>query len=216
MLPEIIPVILTKSTTDLESKIRAVEESVKRVQIDIVDGNFAANLTISPEVLSRLETTLSFDIHLMVKKPLTWIEKCHLALADRLISQVEAVDDQEKFIAQVIESGMAAGLAIGLETKLKELNLEALAACDTVLLLAVETGFGGQEFNRSVLGKIKSLKKIREENNFHFKIGVDGGLNQENIRQVALAGADELIVGGAIFQKKDPARAIEELTKILS
>jgi len=216
MLPKIIPTILTKSEEDLKRKIKVLEDLVDRVQIDVVDGIFTAGRTVPLEVFSQIESSLSLEIHLMVKDPFSYLSKCAQVLANRVIVQIEPITDQEDFITRAIEAGFEPGLALDLGTGLNELNEKALSATDVVLLMGYKAGFGGGEFNSRVFEKIKKLKKIKEEGGFLFKIMVDGGLTKENILKVVQAGADELCVGSAIFSQKNPARAIEELRKILT
>ncbi|HUW22303.1 MAG TPA: hypothetical protein VMW41_06595 [Candidatus Bathyarchaeia archaeon] len=215
MLPEIIPTILTKSVEETKSRLDAVIGTVSRVQIDVVDGIFAPNKTVSLEAISQIETSLDYDVHLMVENPLNWIDKSLLLTASRLSAQIEAMPSQEDFVVHVIESGMKVGLALNLKTGIESLDFQILSALDSILLLAVEAGFSGQPFNDQVLGKIKKLKEIREKGNFSFKIGVDGGLDKTNIVSVVEAGTDELAIGSAIYNQKNPAEAIEDLKKLI-
>jgi ribulose-phosphate 3-epimerase len=144
MLPKIIPTILTKSEEDLKRRIKTLEDLVDRVQIDVVDGVFAPNQTLSLEAISQIETSLSLDIHLMVDEPSGWIDKCLQIMSRRVIGQIEKMADQEEFVTEVVQVGMEAGLAVDLVTRIKTLSHQALSSVDLVLLLAVRAGFGGK------------------------------------------------------------------------
>src|SRR3989304_6370901 len=102
---EIIPSILTNDSKELVDKLGICEGIVERVQIDIIDGVFASNKTIDPSALFSLETELKLDFHLMVKEPINWVEKCVSAGADRIIAQVEMMENQVDYVGKVQEVG---------------------------------------------------------------------------------------------------------------
>jgi ribulose-phosphate 3-epimerase len=204
---EIIPAILTDNVADFEERIRAIGEAVdvnganiKRVQIDIIDGDFADNKTIDPANIVGTDTNLSLDFHLMVKEPINWIEKCANAGADRIIGQIEKMDSQVDFVGKVQETGLYVGLAVDLETPVANLDPTILTNVDVVLLMAVKAGWGGQKFDTRVLAKIKELDEIRVRDSTPFKICVDGGETEEVIDDTHFAGADEVVVGKRLFQ----------------
>lgn len=210
---EIIPAILTNDPKELEEKIRQVEESVNRVQIDIVDGVFADNKTISLEAAANIETDLLLDIQLMTKEPVDWVEKATRAMADRIIGQVEMMSDQARFIEKVAETGEKVGLAIDLSTPVSALDPAVLNNLDIVLIMSVKAGFGEQDFQEPALEKVIKLLSYRASNNCKYRICVDGGINEENIAKVRQAGADEVAVGHSLFAFGDVAQKVEELKK---
>lgn len=203
---EIIPSVLTNNLTDLEAKIAEINEAVDannaniaRVQIDVIDGEFVDNKTVDPSLLTNLDTNLSLDFHLMVKEPINWIEKCANAGADRIIGQIEMMHSQPEFIGKVQEAGLYVGLAVDLDTPISKLDSLALANVDLVLLMAVKAGWGGQEFNKSVLEKIKKLDEIRARDGIPFRICVDGGETETVIDDTHFAGADEVVIGKRLY-----------------
>lgn len=203
---EVIPAILTNNVTELEDMLgqiaRAVdtnEANIKRVQIDIIDGEFADNKTIDPVNMLGVETNLSLDFHLMVKEPINWIEKCASVGADRIIGQIERMKSQVEFVGKVSETGLYVGLAVDLETPISRLDPVVLNSVDVVLLMAVKAGFGGQKFDTRVLDKIKELDEIRARDATPFKICVDGGETEDNIDETHFAGADEVVIGRRLF-----------------
>ncbi len=204
---EIIPAILTNTVTDFESKINRLNEAVevgganiKRLQIDIIDGAFVDNKTVDPANIVGIDTNLSLDFHLMVKEPANWIEKSARAGADRIIGQIEMMESQLKFVEKVQETGLYVGLAVDLETPITKLDPVVLTDVDVIVVMAVKAGWGGQEFDKKVLGKINELDEIRVRDKTPFRICVDGGETVDTIDETHYAGADEVVIGARLFQ----------------
>lgn len=196
---QIIPAILTNDTKELEEKIRACEGVVDRVQIDIIDGVFANNKTIDPSALEGIDTQLNLDFHLMADEPIHWVEKCVRAGADRIIAQIERMNDQIAFIGKVQELGTMVGLAIDLETTVDKIDSTILTSLDVVLAMSVKAGLGGQRFDPVVLDKLKKLNDLRYRDDTPYKICVDGGETTETVDDVRLEGVDEIVIGKRIF-----------------
>lgn len=209
---KIIPAILTSDIKEVEEKLNKAEGVIERVQIDIVDGQFAANKTIEPSALEVLDTDLLLDFHLMTKSPSDWVERAVRGGADRIIGQVEMMDDQVDFLGKVGQVGLEVGLALDLPTPVSAIDPTVLTNLDVVLVMSVKAGFGGQKFEEEAIEKIKNLAQNREENSATFRICVDGGITYENIKRVAAAGADEVAIGASIFEG-DLRQNIEKMVK---
>ena len=182
---QIIPTILEKNFTDAETKVLAVKDLVKRIQIDVIDGTFNFGKTFELELINRIEGTESilWETHLMVKEPINWIEKSVHINATRIIGQVEMMSNREGFVTKVKDTGLEAGLAFDIETEIGEIPEET----DIVLLLGRKSGFGSLPMEEDkVSKKIQELIKIRNENKLNFLIGVDGGVNQNNIKKLVM------------------------------
>ena len=192
---EIIPSILTNDLREVKEKLARAEGVVQRIQIDVVDGQFASNKTFDPDLLENFETDLNLDFHLMTKEPTLWVEKVVRAQAERVIGQIEKMTDQLEFVGKVQELGISVGLAVDLGTPISSLDPIILRDLDVVLLMSVPAGFGGQEFDPRVHDKIKELIKLRKKDNSPFKICVDGGITEEIIASLAKEEVDEIIVG---------------------
>lgn len=197
---EIIPAILTNDPKELEEKIMPLEGKVRRVQIDIVDGNLVDNRTVSPDVLGNLETSLLIDFQLVTKEPVDWLERCVKGQGDRIIGHVEGMTSQQEFMGRVVELGAKVGLALDLATPVSAIEENILANLDVVVLMSVPMGFGGQEFSTGVLAKVSELDKIRVQDHASFRICVDGGVKEDNIRSIVEAGADEVAVGRSLWE----------------
>lgn len=195
----VIPAILTNDPKELVEKMRALEGIAKRVQIDIVDGVFANNKTVLPDVISSIETDLLLDFHLMTKEPTDWVERCVEGQADRIVGHIEKMTSQRDFVGKVSAVGAKVGLALDLETPVSAVEGAIMNNLDVVLVMSTKAGFGGQDFDGGALGKIKQLNEIRARDNTPFRICADGGINEDTIRQVVEAGADEVAIGVHLF-----------------
>ena len=214
---EIIPAILTNNPEELREMVDQLNDVIlpngvplKRIQIDINDGHFLNNKTIDPGILVDIETGLELDFHLMTKEPIDWVEKCVRGGADRIIGQIETMQDQFAFIGKVQEVGAEVGLALDIDTEIERIDEMIIGSLDVILLMSYPAGAGGQKFNEKVLDKIRFLNELRMKasgteglrpggNSAHFKICVDGGITTDNIKSVKMIGADEVAVGKRLF-----------------
>lgn len=199
---KIIPAILTTNPTEAKELVYKAQDvgEFERVQIDIVDGVFAANKTVEPSVFEELDTTLKLDFQLMVKEPINWVEKCIRAQADRIIGHVEMMGSQSDFVAKVGGFGMTVGLGLDIDTPVDILEETILPDLDVILVMSVPAGKGGQTFDLSVWEKIEKLTKVRSEKNLKFAICVDGGVTSELVSDMEKAEVDEVAVGRRLFE----------------
>lgn len=213
-MAELIPGILTDNLQELEVLLEKATAVGDRVQIDIIDGKFADNKTIDPSILTSAETSLKLDFHLMTEEPKGWLAKCSNAIGDRVFGHVESMVSQSDFIEETQNWGMAAGLAVDLDTELEALEGEVFAMVDSILLMSVPAGFGGQKFDEGVYDKIKRLKGIQLREKVDFNIAVDGGITPEAAEELVELGVDEIVVGQRLFEG-DSAKKIEEFKEII-
>jgi len=197
---DIIPSVLTNNPSEAKSLIEKAEGKVRRVQIDIIDGIFANNKTIDPITIQEIDSKLLFDFHLMVKEPVKWVEKCVRAGGDRIIGQIEMMENQAEFIDKVLSTESEAGLAIDLDTPLTDLKLDYLKEVSVIIVMSVKAGFGGQEFDDGVLKKIDELNEIRDGDNLKFRICDDGGITLEDIGETHRRRVEEVSIGRKIFK----------------
>ena len=207
---KIIPTILEKDFAEGERKIELVRDLVSWIQIDTIDGVFCAGKTFELELITKVDFNMDdklLDIHLMVKKPIKWINKCNFVGAARVVGQVEMMADRNEFIKAVKDLDMEAGLAIDIDSKIGEIPEET----DMILLMGRKAGFGGEEMNERIWKKIEKLKRIQNDKNNTFQIGVDGGVTRKKVGQLKRAGVDVVYCGEAIFGKG----SVENNLKIL-
>lgn len=201
---KLVPVINTNSQEDLERKLYFLEGKIDSVQIDVVDGKFAERRTFPLEWLDKhQERGFFWELHLMVKNPFSWVEKSNFVMAQRVIGQIEEMGDQLDFIDRTESEVMEAGLALEVKTGIDQLGKEALFRSSAILLLAVETGYSGRDFDPEIYKKIDELLSIREETGADFEIIVDGGVGAKNISLLKERGVDQICVGSAIWESKD-------------
>ena len=205
-MKQVIPAILTDDFEDLKNKLKKIKNLADWVQIDIMDGRFVNNHSISLEDLKQAQIKSNLEAHLMVLSPEKYLSQAKMANIKRVIFHFEATKNILAILKKIAELGLKKGLALNPETEIKEIK-PYLHTIDLVLLLAVQPGFGGQKFNVSVISKIKILKELAPE----IKIEVDGGINLANIEEVAQAGADYLVVGTGLFGATDIKKRFKQL-----
>ncbi len=198
---KIAPSILSANFIKLGEEIKAAEEAgVDMLHIDIMDGHFVPNITIGPFIVEsiRQATSLPLDVHLMIEEPDTYINDFINAGADYVTVHLEASVHLHRTVQLIKETGVKAGVSLNPATPVWSLE-HILPDIHLVLLMSVNPGFGGQKFIPQALDKIRILKKFINEKGLTTLIEVDGGINVDNAKDVASAGADILVMGSAFF-----------------
>jgi ribulose-phosphate 3-epimerase len=212
-MKKIAPSILSADFTRLGDEIRAVEKAgADYIHIDVMDGHFVPNITIGPMIVeaARQATQLPLDVHLMISDPNKYVEDFRKAGADIITVHVEAVNHLHRSIQQVKSTGARAAVSLNPATPLEMIEY-VLEDLDMVLLMTVNPGFGGQEFIKGVLPKIKRLRDMILSRGLNVEIEVDGGVNADTIGLVSSAGADVFVAGSAVFKSRDYAETIRIL-----
>src|SRR5271156_202618 len=213
---EIAPSILAANFARLGDEIRMVEQAgAEVIHVDVMDGLFVPNISIGIPVVESLRkaTRLPLDVHLMIERPEEYIERFVRAGATRVLVHEEATVHLDRALAIIREHGAEAGAVINPATPVAMLG-EVLDKVDTVLVMSVNPGFGGQKFIRGALEKIRQLNQWRTRYNVGFRIEVDGGVDLENIAELTLAGANTFVAGTSIFHASDPAAATRQLKQL--
>jgi len=213
---EIAPSILASNFARLGEEVRAVEEGgADVIHVDVMDGHFVPNISIGIPVVASLRkaTRLPLDVHLMIEQPEAYIAEFVRAGADRVLIHQEATVHLDRALAMIREHGAQAGAVINPATPVAMLT-EVLDKVDTVLVMSVNPGFGGQKFIPGAIEKIRQLNQWRTRYNASFRIGVDGGVDLENLAELAQAGANTFVAGTSIFHKPDPAAATRQMRKL--
>ncbi len=213
---EIAPSILASNFGRLGEEVRAVEEGgADVIHVDVMDGHFVPNISIGIPVVASLRkaTRLPLDVHLMIEQPEAYIAEFVRAGADRVLIHQEATVHLDRALAMIREHGAQAGAVINPATPVAMLT-EVLDKVDTVLVMSVNPGFGGQKFIPGAIEKIRQLNQWRTRYNAPFRIEVDGGVDLENLAELAQAGANTFVAGTSIFHKPDPAAATRQMRKL--
>ena len=214
---QISPSILSADFSQLGTEIKRLEEGgADMIHVDVMDGHFVPNLTIGPPVIKALRKhcSLKFDVHLMISPVHKYIDAYADAGADIITIHPEATENLENSIKKIKEKNNKVGVSLNPESKI-DLILDLLDQIDLVLIMSVNPGFGGQKFIDSVLNKITKVRSLIEKNNLNTRLEVDGGINLENISQIASAGADTFVAGSAIFNENDYSAVIKKMRSSL-
>lgn len=196
---QIIPAVLERKFEDADRKIDLVKDLTRWVQIDVIDGVLTPGKTFELEQLTKLSfnsDNLLWDIHLMVKEPIKWIKKCDFVGANRVIGQVEMMEDREEFVKSIKDLGMEAGLAFNVDTVI---DCDIPEDTDIVLLMGRPFGFGNYKMDKCISQRIEQLKQVRIDKDLNFAIGVDGGITENNIPLLCRLGVSMAYCTGAIY-----------------
>src|SRR5271170_2912164 len=215
---EIAPSILAANFAKLGDDVRIVEEAgADIIHVDIMDGHFVPNISLGIPVVAALRkaTRTPLDTHLMIVEPEKYIAEFIKAGSSRVLIHQEATVHLDRALTMIREHGAEAGVVINPATPVATLS-EVLDKVDTVLVMSVNPGFGGQKFIPGALEKIRQLDQWRTRYNGNFRIEVDGGVDLGNAATLAQAGVNTFVAGTSIFGTPDPAAATRQMRKLAS
>ncbi len=210
--PIIAPSILAADFSRLAEEVRAIEGAADWVHVDVMDNHFVPNLTIGLPVVRSLReaTDIPFDVHLMIEDPQRWAPGYAEAGAYNVTFHAEACDDPVALAKDLRAAGSKAGLAIDRDTDVTP-YLELLPHLDTVLIMTIKAGFGGQKFLPETLDKVRAVRERIDAGGLEIRLEVDGGIAADTVEQAAAAGADAFVAGTAVYGAADPAEAVRRL-----
>jgi len=208
----IAPSILAADFAHLADEAAAVEGAADWLHVDVMDNHFVPNLTIGLPVVQSLikTTTLPFDVHLMIEAPERWSIGYAEAGAYNVTFHVEVAQDPVALARDLRAAGSRAGLAIDRDTPV-EPYLDLMPHFDTLLIMTIKAGFGGQEFMPELLDKVRAARRHADSGHLELRIEVDGGISDQTIEAAAQAGADAFVAGTAVYAAADPAAAVRAL-----
>ena len=213
---EIAPSILAADFSRLGDEVHAVEAGgADVIHVDVMDGHFVPNISLGVPVVESLSkaTHLPLDVHLMIERPEQYVVDFIRAGASRVLVHQEATVHLDRVLALIREHHAQAGAVINPATPVA-LLADVLGKVDTVLVMSVNPGFGGQAFIPGSYEKIRQLSQLRTRYNATFRIAVDGGVELENAAELVQAGANELIAGTSIFRTPNPTGAVRQMRKV--
>jgi ribulose-phosphate 3-epimerase len=213
---KIVPSILSADFGHLADAVQSIKRAgCDWVHLDIMDGHFVPNISIGVPVVDSLrkETDLKFDTHLMISEPEKYLDAFIQAGANSITVHIEVCKDIRKTIRLIQKKGIQAGVSLNPETEIESVY-SAIGYADLILIMSVHPGFGGQQFIKYSLDKIRKLRKRIDQQQTSTILEVDGGINELIIPKVVQAGADWLVIGSAIFDAKKVEQQINKFNKI--
>lgn len=206
----VAPSLLAADFGRIGEQLRQVEAAgAELVHLDVMDGHFVPNISFGVPVIRSLrkQTDLFFDTHLMITDPLFYAKPFVEAGSDNITFHIELEQDPREVVERIRSLGACVGISLNPGTP-AEAVFDILPEVDLVLVMSVWPGFGGQQFIRDVLPKIRAIRqRLRPDQ----RLEVDGGIGVDTAGAVAEAGADVLVAGSAVFASPDPAQAISQI-----
>jgi ribulose-phosphate 3-epimerase len=208
----LFPSLIAANILELKTVLQSLEPICDGFHIDVMDFHFVDNLTWGPDTVNALRaaTSKQFLVHLMVDYPEKYFSRLELAPNDVVSIHIES---KTTLTACIQERNWQASIALNPHTPL-EVLISTPAYFNHILLMSVHPGFSGQKLIPTVLYKLQALVLFRQAHSLDFTIALDGGINTDTIGQAVSFGAEQLVVGSAVFNQKDPVQALENLKKL--
>lgn len=209
----VLPALLLCDFGHLAREVERLEAAgAAALHLDVMDGRFVPQLTYGPVVVEavRRAARVPIEVHLMIEEPERSLADYAKLGADIVTVHVEALADPRRALETISSLGPRAHIALSPETPLERVE-PYLDACDGVLVMSVEPGYGGQRFNPVAIEKLARLAELRGRSGAAFRLGVDGGIAPDTVAAVAAAGAELIVAGSAVIRSRDYAHAIAEL-----
>jgi ribulose-phosphate 3-epimerase len=217
IMAALYPSLISGDLLNLERDIKKLEPFCNGFHLDVMDFHFAPNLTWGPDFINaiRSATQSQLWVHLMVDRPADYLERLKLHEGDIVSVHYETLanNEIERIWRHLKHNGLKRSLAINPETAI-EVVKTFFHELDQVLLMSVEPGFSGQSFLPESYKRLQELKDLRDEHSQVFRIGIDGGISEDNIRAVIAYGADDIAMASGIFDNPDPIATLKRLNQL--
>jgi ribulose-phosphate 3-epimerase len=209
----VAPSILASDFGNLQRDVEMLNRSeADWIHIDVMDGMFVPNISFGFPVMEAVKkhATKPLDVHLMIVDPDRYIKEFAEKGANSITVHFEACTHLHRTVQGIKESGCRAGVALNPHTPVAFLD-DIIEDLDLVLIMSVNPGFGGQRFIPNTYKKLHDLKALSETRNPNLYIEVDGGVGEQNVKQLIDAGANVFVAGNSVFSAVDQLQAIKFL-----
>lgn len=216
--PIILPSLLSAPFDRLGESILELEQAgIDLFHYDVMDGHFVDNLSIGPLILHSLagKVKSQFDVHLMVNNPEKQIAWFDLPSVRSISIHFEASSNLTNDLIAIQNRGKIPGVVINPNTSVQLLD-PVVSKAGQILVMSVYPGQGGQTFIDETLESVRYLSQKKKEHDYSYIIQIDGGINQNTIKQAAEAGVEELVAGSAVFNQPSPVAALNHLQSLIS
>ncbi len=195
--PKFLASLMCMDFLDMKNQIDILDENIDGYHIDIMDGHFCKNITLSPDFMKAVGSYAKkpMDVHLMTTNPMDWIKPCKDAGAKMISPHAETINtDCFRVLNYIKELGCEVGVTLNPATPLSACT-HFLGRVDVLTIMTVDVGYAGQSFITEMLDKIREAAELREKNSWHYKILIDGSCNERTFKVLKEAGADIFVVG---------------------
>lgn len=213
MQHKIFPSILTDSLELVQEQIRLVAGKVEGVQIDIIDGEFTDNITITPIDLKEIDPMgLAVDLHFMTNDPVNDLDECQaIPFLRTAIAQIEHMHGQQEFVLQAKKYGWKVGLSLDLYTPTDAIDEDILPQLDLIQVMMIRAGFQGEVFQESALSTVREIRTTLDKQALQTELWVDGGINSETWAICKTAGATAAAPGSYLWESQNIAESLKKL-----
>jgi len=215
---EIYPSLISSDLLKLHATLQQLDDYCDGYHLDVMDDHFVPNLTWGPDFINAIieATQKPVHVHLMVQDPTRWVKRLKLRSFDLFIFHYESLKQPEKIknLLEILrDNTIHTSIALNPETPISVIT-DFLQVLDQILIMSVNPGFSGQAFIPDVTEKIASLVTTREDKDLAFKISMDGGISEKNIRSLVTLGVDQVAIASAIFGDQNPVSSIQKLYEL--
>lgn len=205
-----IPSILSDNPAEIKDQLNKVAgiEDLSRLQIDVIDGIFADNVTITPADFSQFDLEeFEIDVHLMTEEPIDFVHELidhrHSLIVNAVIAQVEHMSSQSHFLEEVKTQGWQPGLSLDAYSTIDAIDEESWEKLEIIQIMGVKAGYQGQELIIPTLDLLRQIKKYVSQNDLHPEIIFDGGVKLDNLALITEAGAMAVTIGSGFWKSSD-------------